>query len=89
MLKRFHLYLRTNYGDTSSIDISKDWKAFEYISALECEKKYNTPTSLWEYVNPDIKDNMGLPIPDVGIDYITDNYVIFGQSKYYSGGIFR
>lgn len=66
-----------------------DYRLFEMISVLESQKRHSRPGLLWDDVNPDYKDQMGLPATDVGIDYLiqfNEKKLIVGQSKCYSTG---
>lgn len=59
---------------------------YEIISAIETALKLQRSVKIWSDVNPDTKDNLGLPQCDVGIDFIDDNLTFAGQAKLYQQG---
>lgn len=59
------------------------WLCFEMCCALEKSSELGEEVYLWSDLSPDIKDKLGLPQIDVGIDYIDEKCSFAGQAKFY------
>lgn len=62
------------------------WKLFEIIVVIYIEETFGKECLLWPDVPPEMKDKLGLPNQDIGLDFITTDFTILGQAKYYTTG---
>lgn len=63
-----------------------NWQLFELISAIYAEQRFASKMLLWNDLDPDSKNQLGLPTYDVGTDYISEDFRIIGQAKCYRKG---
>ena len=71
----------------SSLDqMMSNWLCFEICCALEKAIELKTEVNIWSDISPDIKDKLGLPQIDVGIDYMDTACSFAGQAKLYQEG---
>src|SRR5579864_9048143 len=71
----------------SSLDeMMASWVVYEVVCSLEKASELGTRVYLWSDVTPDIKDKLGLPMIDTGIDFIDEKLTFAGQAKYYQEG---
>lgn len=83
-----HRQLKINYKNDPQ-SFRRDGKIFEIVAALICQEEYKIPFYTWNEISPDIKDDLGLPQVDVGIDHLGFDGAIIkhvGQSKDYKAG---
>jgi len=64
----------------------RNWKLFELISAIYAAQRFGMKMFLWNDLDPDSKDKLGLPTYDVGTDYISEDFRLIGQAKCYKKG---
>ena len=71
----------------SSLDqMMSSWLCFEICCALEKAAGLNTEVNIWSDISPDIKDKLGLPQTDIGIDYMDNDCTFAEQAKLYQEG---
>lgn len=90
---------KNQYPDSEHPDSKLfDDKLFEYLSAAVSLDRHNGyedrhngyEVRVWDDLNPEIKDILGLPEQDVGVDWVVYNQIdhnyhvfVLGQAKYY------
>lgn len=79
----FDFELEIDNGDA----LYKDWGLFEIVSAIDTEWRFGFDVFLWNDFDPNQKELMGLSICDTGIDYISNDFKLLGQSKCYTGTV--
>ncbi len=62
------------------------WQCYELVCALVKAIKINDAVYIWSDLSPTIKDSIGLPQSDTGIDYIDEKCSFAGQAKFYQDG---
>lgn len=67
-------------------EMHTNYVAFEIACSLEKTLELKKPVYMWSDINPDIKDRIGLPSEDVGIDYMDPECSFAGQAKCYKEG---
>src|SRR5271166_5129756 len=84
------LYKLRTIGDTQCggklAEMMKSWVCFEVVCALEKTIELGKEVRVWSDIPLETKSNIGLPIEDVGIDYMDLECSFAGQSKMYCDG---
>ena len=84
-LIKLHQALKHNEASTEA-DRHPFWKLFEIIVAVYIEELFGIIVFLWSDVPIAIRDKLGLPKQDTGVDFITEDLRVMGQAKYYTTG---
>jgi superfamily II DNA or RNA helicase len=88
-LRKLSLVLLTQYKKSEISDhlndpnspIYSDFGLFEAVAAVHASDRYQCEMILWKDLEPSKKALLGLPVMDIGIDYVSENLRILGQAK--------
>ena len=83
-LAKLQVMLKQNESYVNNMN--EFWKPFEVVAAIHVSETFNIGVFLWSDRPPAMRDKLGLPKQDTGIDFITEDLRIMGQAKYYTTG---